>query len=169
MIKNADSFRVGDKIVDFGKIYRIFEIRDQELQGGNKEKVICYRPYFKGKRTDTLVCSIPISNIDKTKIRRPMSKKRLKSVFEHLATKSEMEFVDISDAKSVIGFNRPKKLAKMIRALWEDKNNDDTNFTKRKEETYEFLISRLAEEVAYVRGWTVEDATQKIKVALKRK
>ena len=67
MKEETKKYKVGDKIVNFGQVYRVFKIQ---------KEIMYYRPYFKrGENQDGIICSVPMKNIKLTQIRRPASKK----------------------------------------------------------------------------------------------
>ena len=86
-MKDDKTFKVRDKIVHFGRLYRIFKIKKKKAKD-KEEKIILFRPYFKNPRNRAVIRSIPINNIGQTDIRRPISKKELRQLLEELSKKS---------------------------------------------------------------------------------
>ena len=157
-MRNKKSFRVGDKIVDFGQVNRIFKI---------KEKIIFFRPYFKTKQNKTSTCSIPLKNIVKTNIRKPISKKELEQLLKSLSKKSDLKTpINITRVKGILNLNDPHETARILKSLWMEKNDESTNFTKTRESVFKIAANRLVEEVALVNGVTLGKAEKQIKAAL---
>lgn len=168
-MKDKKSFKVGDKIVDFGQVYRIFKIKKQKNAKGKEEEVIFFRPYFKTKQNRTLICSIPVNNIDKTKIRRPISKKELRKLLKELSQKSDIETpINVSRAREILNLNDPYKTVQILKSLWIEKNDESTNFTKTRESVFGLSMKRLVEEVALVNNVSIEKAKRQIKQTLEK-
>lgn len=168
-MKDKKSFKVEDKIIDFGQVYRIFKIKKQKNAKGKEEKVIFFRPYFKTKQNRTLVCSIPVKNIVKANIRRPISKKELRQLLRELSKKIDIETpINVSRAREILNLNDPHKTAQILKSLWLEKNDESTNFTKTRESVFGLAIKRLIEEVAFVNGVSVGKARRQIKTALEK-
>lgn len=166
-MKDNKIFKLGDKIVHFGKVFRIFKIKKQKGITGKKEKVIFFGPYFKNKENKSLAYSIPLKSIDKTKIRKPISKKELKNLLEKFLKKSEIETpVDLIQAREELKLNDLCKNVQTLKRLWREKNNELTNFTKSKQDVFRLSIKQLVEEVAFVSGLSPAKAKEKIKKAL---
>lgn len=159
-MKSGKRFKVGSIIVDFGQVYKVFKIRNQKL---------FFKPYFKTKENRTLICSIPIINIDKTKIRRPLSRNKLNQLLKASLKRSEVRLPGtMSRTKEVLNLNEPDKLIQVLKSLWLEKNDETINFTKNKKEIFELTTRRLMEEVAYVSHLTLLRARKKINRALER-
>lgn len=151
-------FKVGDKIVDFGQVYRVFKV---------KEKIVFFKPYFKNKLNNGMVCSIPIGNFTKTKMRKPIKKKELKLLMKRLGRKMRKDkLLETTLAKDLLNFNDPQKTVRVLRSLWREKVDDSINFTKSKKDAFELAIKRFAEEVAFLLDVSVEKSREKIETAL---
>jgi len=164
---NPIQLKVGDKIVDFGRVYRIFKI-ENNLQDNT---VIHFKPYFKSKKDGGMTCSIPINNINKTRIRRPINKERMHKILKKLSSKKideDINILEITEAKEVLGINKATKTANILKKLWLEKQDESKNFTKSKETAFKHLIERLSEEIAYAGSTTLENAEAKIRNALKK-
>lgn len=169
-MKDKKSFKVEDKIVDFGQVFKIFKIKKQKGAKGKEEGVVFFRPYFKTRQNRTLVCSIPVSNIDKTNIRRPISKTELKQLLRTLSKKPDIETpINIRRARDVLNLNDPHETARILKSLWIEKNDKSTNFTKTRESVFSLSMKRLVEEVAFVSGVSLIKARKKIKAALEER
>lgn len=162
-------FKVGDKIVDFGQVHRIFKIKKKKGPKGEEEKVICYRYYYKISTNRGLSFSIPVKNLEKTNIRRPISKKRLREFLKELAKMPEKKkSTSTTKAKSDLTLNDPFKTARILKNFWLDKNDESTKFGKAKQDILGLAMKRLVEEVALVFGISVTKARKKIKRALRK-
>lgn len=166
MLKKRE-YKVGDKIVNFGQVYRIFKIEDQGKGVNGRERIIHYRPYFKSKDNRTVVCSIPVSSLDKTSIRKPISKSEVKEIMQNLSVKLyRREHVETEEAKELINKNKPGVTMRVLKRLWKEKESEPEGFTKSKKDVLELAVKRLAEEVAYVSNISIEKANARINSAL---
>jgi RNA polymerase-interacting CarD/CdnL/TRCF family regulator len=169
-MKDTNTFKVGDKIVHFGEIYLIFEIKKQKTRDGQKEEpIICFRPYFGNKEDKSLICSIPVANIEKTDIRKSISKKELKQLLKELSKKLDIEApIDINKAKEKLILNSMEANVQILKKLWREKKEELINFTKTKSDLFETVMKRLAEEIAFVGGSSLVEARKKIKTLLSK-
>jgi len=148
------SFKVGDKIIDFGQVYKIFKI---------EKKVVHFRPYYKTKQNRTLTCSIPVKNIGLTNIRKPISKNRVKKLLERLSEKEERgEPVNAKEVGEKLKLNRPETTARILKKLWLDKQDLSKNFSGSKRNIMNLSIKQLVEEVAFVLDISIAKAKKKI-------
>lgn len=171
-MNNKRPFEVGDKIVRFGKVYKIFRIKKQKTIDGNEEKIIFFRPYFKEKKRilKDLTFSIPVENIDRTSIRRPVSKKELKELLTKLSEESDIKkFIDVGKARKTLALNDFNKTIQILKALWREKDDKSQSFTKSKKDVFDLLMKHLVEEIAFVSDLSVITARKKIKKSLEKK
>lgn len=157
-------YKKGDKIIDYGRVYRIFKVDVPEKP--SEDRILHFRPYFHKRKTGEMVCSIPSKNIDKTNIRKPISEHDLKKVFAILKSKPKEE-INTNNAKEILGENKPDKTAQVIKGLWLEKHDEDKHFTRTKKQAFKHLIARLSEEVAFVKNISPEKAEESIRRALK--
>ena len=156
-MKKKRIYNVGDKIVDYGQIFSIFEI---------KEHVIYFKPYFENVQTQAFVCSIPIKNIRKTQIRRPVTKEKLKECVQILKDKIlEEEFKDINQAKELLGTNKLSDIAKFMVYMYKEMHASET-VSHSKKEIFEKASERFAHELAIITNASVKKAKNKIHHAL---
>lgn len=168
-MKDNNSFKVGDKIVDFGQVYRIFKVKKQKNAKGKEEKVIFFRPYFKTKQNRTLICSIPVNNIEKAHIRRPIAKKELKQSLKTLSKKANIKNqINTTQLREKLFLNDTGKTAQVLKTLWLDQKDESTSFTKSRKDISSLAMERLAEEVAFVGGVSIGKAREQIKAALEK-
>lgn len=162
-------FKVGDKIINFNKVYRIFKIIKQKDKDKKEEIILSFRPYFQAKGERSLTFSIPVDSIDKTNIRKPMSKKELKQLLSELSKTPNIETpIDIIKTREQLSLNDPNIHVQILKCLWKEKKDGITNFTKIKSDVLGLAIKLLMEEVALVSGVSLKKAEKKIKTALKR-
>lgn len=163
------AFEVGDKIVDFGQVHRIFKIKKKKGPKGKEKKVICYRHDYKTPFNQGLSYSIPMANIAKTNLRRPISKKELRRLLKKLAKKprAKVTFSPIK-ATAALNLNNPDKTIRVLKSLWLEKNDETVNFNKTKQDIFELAMKRLVEEMAFVASTSLTKARKKIKKALSK-
>ena len=168
-MKNKKQFKVGDKIIDFGQVCKIFKIKIEKRVKGKKEKVIFFRPYFKTRQNRTLVCSIPINNIEKAKIRRPISKKELRQLLKELSKKASIKNpINTTWPREILRLNEAHKTAQVLKTLWADRKDKSTSFTKSRKDIFKLAMKRLVEEVAFVGSVPLRKARKQIKAALEK-
>jgi len=166
-MKKKNIFKVGDKIVEFGRIYRIFKIERQKSD--KDQKVVFFRPYFRSKENATLVYSIPVDSINKTSIRKPLDRKELKELLKKLSRRVNIEVpVNTGEMKETLSLNDPYKTARILKGFWIEKNDESTNFTKSKKDAFEMTMGCLLEEAAFIGGISFAEARKKIEAALKK-
>ena len=117
-----------------------------------------------------MVYSIPVKNIDKTNIRRPVSKKELRQLLKDLSKKSDIQApLNLNKAMEQLSLNDPYKNVEILKCLWIEKNDESTSFSKSREDIFRLALNRLVEEVAVVSGIYLAKAREKIKAVLKRR
>lgn len=164
-MQNNSLFKVGNKIIDYGQVYKIFKIKKEKNIDGEKETVIFYKPYFEGKEK-TVVCSIPVKNIDKAKIREPILKEELEKILNSLSkTPDIIDRVNTTQLREELNLNNLQKTAQVLKILWIDKNDETTSFTRWKQEVFNMAMERLIEEVALVCDLSLSQAREKIEQA----
>ncbi|KUK79303.1 MAG: Transcriptional regulator [Microgenomates bacterium 39_7] len=157
-------FKIGDKIVRFGRVYEIFKISIEENPDtGEDEELIYFKPVYESQANKTLICAIPVSNIDLTNIRLPMSEEECDNLLDLLDSKYEMKGrFNTRLAKEVLKTNEPEKIAMMLKKLAIVKRDPDVNFTYTKKTVFRQGLKRLQEEVALVKGISLEEARKKL-------
>ncbi len=167
-MKNIKNFSVGDKIIKFNKVYIIFKIIKQQIKD-KTEKIISCKPFFKTERKNSLTLSIPVENLDKTNIRKPISKKELKRLLTELSKTSDREIpIDLEKINKELNLKDPNIHIEVLKCLWKEKNDETISFTKTRSNMLGSTIKLLLEEVALVSGISLKEAEQKIKKALKK-
>jgi RNA polymerase-interacting CarD/CdnL/TRCF family regulator len=157
-------FKVGEKIIDFGQACEIFAVKSKD-----KEAVIHFRPFFKSRARRHASYSIPVKNITKTNLRRPITKRQLRKLFRILAKKPKVTSrFNIARGKKLVNLNNPFKTAKVVKRLWLDKQSEKVNFTKTRKDLFRLAMKRLVEEVALVSDTDIDEAKEKIEETLKK-
>lgn len=167
---NIDSLKVGDKIIRFGKVYEIFKLaKEENLETGKEEEVIYFKPVYESQESQTLICSIAISNLELTDIRRPLPEKEIDELLDFLRSKIEMKNrFNTRSAKELIKSNEPKKIAMILKKLAIVRRDPDTNFTYTKKRLFKSALKKLQEEVALVKGISTKEAQEMILEILKK-
>jgi RNA polymerase-interacting CarD/CdnL/TRCF family regulator len=160
-------FKVGDKLVEFGQVFTIFKIGKSKDTNGKSEDAIFFKPHYKISKSPGLICSIPIKNIHKTKIRKPISKEKLKKLTTKLKSKSEVEkFPTVGKVKELLKSNNPTDTVIALRSLWKEKEAKPDNFPKSMKDVFELAIENLTHEFALVNRLSLDKAKKKILSAL---
>lgn len=169
MAKKKAKFKVGDRIIEDGRVYRIFKVRRRKDENGEKNgKIIFFKPHFKKKEENGLTASIPVSNVDDARIRKPLTKKKLKKILKLLSKKTKKKKVNTTSVKSDLNKNKPKLNAKLLKQLWLDKHDDSTSFSPSKKAVYRKALRSLSEETAYVKDMSLRKARRSLKKKLKK-
>jgi len=162
------TFKKGDFLIDFGQVFKITQVKNIKNDSGS-DKLLVFTPYFKKNNDSDITSSLPLSNLDKTTIRSPLSKKEANTILKILSDKKiKLEVVDVLTAKGVLNQNDPTIVAQTIRKLFLEKNSKDKKFTSSKKYIYQMLITRLAEEIALIYKISLEKAQTKIENKLKK-
>lgn len=163
-MSQASEFKVGDKLVRFSSVYTITDIKEEQRgEDDEPEKVLYFEPLFKNNRNETLVCSIPVDNVSKTNIRRPLSKEKIDELMEELANNTvEKMSYKRNTVRKRVNENEAGELVRIIKNLWIEKTDEDRNFTVTKRNLFRKALKKFAQEVAYVRDMELEEARQLI-------
>lgn len=162
------AYKVGDKLVEFGQVFRIFKIETRETSDGEIERILHFRPFFKSNENKGMVCSIPETSLKDTKIRPPISKDIVNELILKLSTKPQREVeTDVNAVKEALGQNDVFETALILRSLWVEQITSES-FTKSKRDMLQMAVSRLVEEIALVVDLTLDKADDRIKGALSK-
>lgn len=167
MSDELQELKRGDVIVRFGTVHKIYKVEKVTLDNQSIERVIHFRPLYKNRRNETLRLSIPLSSIDQTTIRLPMTKTVLKEELKFLR-QGEYQRTPFNrvKVKRIISSNQLHDVAKVLKTLWEEKKDEERNFTISKRNTYKMVMRRFQQEVAYVLDMSLDEAEDKITAAL---
>ena len=163
------SLKVGDKIVRFGRVYEIFKIVEEENPDtGVQEEMIYFKPVYESQANKTLICAIPLQNLDLTNVRLPMCGEDCDRLLELLDSMYEMKGrFNTRLAKDVLKSNEPEKIAMMLKKLAIVKRDPDVNFTYTKKTVFRQGLKLLQEEVALVKCISLEEARKMLIKLLK--
>lgn len=160
-------YKVGDKIVELGEVFRIFKIRKEKNDEGVYERIIYFKPYYKRNNSSGIICSIPLKNINKTSIRKPISRKELKGLFKELKKKNRIEaFPPINESKVLLKSDDLADTVKLLKILYKEKKIRPESFSKSKKDVLDSAFERLTQEFALVGGVSLEKAKDEIALAL---
>jgi len=167
MTDDLNELKKNDVIIRFGIVNRVTKLEKIESADGKKDKVIYFEPIYKTRSNETLKLSIPLGNIDKTTIRLPVSKAVLNEELKFLR-QGEYERIQFNQlkVKRIISTNELHEIAQVLKTLWEEKRDEDKNFTISKRNTFGMVMMRFQQEVAYVLDLKLEDAEKKVESAL---
>lgn len=162
--------KVGDELVEYGKVYKVFAIKDKVMYDGKTEKHVFFKPLYQTSDNRTLTCAIPLKNIPHANIRRPLCRKTMNELLTVLADEIAVgtAILDATEAKEVLKLNNPFESARVLRSIFNELNDLSLNATKSRKDVFELSIKTLSQEVAFVFGLTLEKAEQKLERALKK-
>jgi len=162
------TYKKGDFLIDYGQVFQIIRLDKIKTDQG-PDQLLVFRPFYKIDSESEVTSSLPVKNLNRTTIRKPLTKKELNKVLAILSNKKiKSDIVDVLTAKAILNLNQPNQIAETIRKLFLEKNDQNLKFTSSKKYVYRLLISRLAEEVALVYNVTIEKAELKIENRLKK-
>lgn len=171
MVMGEDSLgtlKIGDKIIDFGRVYRVFKISQITTSQG-KTRLIYFRPFYRKNNNQDLVCTIPEDNLSETNIRRPLSKKAIR---EGLA-----KFSLFSAPSGLINFDQTRKITSMndffamvdlAKDLYYSRKGENKEFTVSQKRVFNSLVGRVSEEAAFVLAQKPDQVEKKIDLLLRR-
>jgi RNA polymerase-interacting CarD/CdnL/TRCF family regulator len=165
--KDLENLKIGDKIIDFGRVYRVFKINKKGKS--SRGRLICFRPFYKKVNNRDLVCTIPEKNLSKTNMRRPLKKKEVKELLKDFLSPFESaESVNFDQAKKAIATNDPFAMINSTKNLYYSRKGEGKDFTVSQKRIFNSLIGRIAEESAFVLGKKPEQIKEKINNSLKK-
>ncbi len=151
-------FKVGDQLVRFSSLYTVTDIKERKKKTGT-ETILYFEPFYKNQRNETLICSIPLNNISLTSIRRPLSKKQLKELYNDLASR-EVERVSLkqNDLTKRLNDNDPAESVKILKNLWIENQDQNKTVAPTKRYLFSLALKKFAQEVAFVESVALEEA-----------
>lgn len=161
MTKNSQ-ITVGDALVRFSNIYEVFDIQEKKRQNDVK-RIIFYKQVYSPKKSNTPICSIPEDSLDKTNIRKPLKEKEIDQLLKDLSDpKVEQISFKKNTASKRLNDNVADEIVTVIKNLWADMQGDAKTITMNKKSTFASARDRLAQEVAYVKSLSLEEAEELI-------
>ena len=166
MSKGNGKIKVGGKIVEHGRVYRIFKITEDK-NNGELVRVIHYKPYYSSTTNGAdVICSIPESSLEDANIRFPTEKTDLIDIISGLTkTTIDEEDLDVISAKDRLKENDIVVSVEILRTFWYASKKEE-GFTKSKRDVLGLAFERVVEEIALVNGVTLTKAREEIEVAL---
>lgn len=161
-------YKVGSKIIEGGRVHRIFKSAKKKDLDGIKVQTIFFKPYFKIDSDNFLTSSIPLKNTELANIRKAVTRSNLLDLMLYLEKKARNSIVQIDLLKEKLNKNNARRTAQVVKALWLDKNNIATSFSPSKKTIYKKALRIFCEEYALIRNTTVEKAEAKIEEALEK-
>lgn len=148
-------------MISFGQVYQVVNLKTQKNHEGKEDTYIYYQSYFEDAPSRSLTGSIPVSSLDKTNRRKPISKEELQSLIDELKT-SDPANADLKNTDAVFKQNDIHEAANLTKALWQDKCDVETTFSPNKADSLDTALKYLSQEIALVMDITPENAVKKI-------
>ena len=167
MINNL-AFKKGYILIDFGKAYKVSGIKNQVTLSGKREPYIVYKPCFDSWFNNSLICSIPISSLSDSNIRKPLNKHEMSSLLS-LDYDESIDVLEQDEMKAdkILQSNDPVKIIKLLKKLWISKKDLVSKITRTNQRTCNEAITMLSQEIAVVYNLTEEKAEEKLLSILK--
>ncbi len=157
------SLSAGDVLISNGKAHEIVEIRDKKNGKGDSKQYVYFRPLFTTTKSKTIMCSIPIDNIESTNKRKPVTKKKLKEIFSILNSPGDQEeIINVRTATETLKGNDLEEVATLAKQLWMHKQHPDCKFSLRKQQLFKKALRFLAQEVAVVHQEDLDEAKETV-------
>jgi RNA polymerase-interacting CarD/CdnL/TRCF family regulator len=157
-----------DYLIEHGQVFQITNIKDQVTDKGQPQKIVQYHTYFSSQPNDRLTCTIPLNNFKLTNIRKPITLSQAKDLFLHLNDETESGVNDETDIEEILQANDPVQITKVIKYLWQIKQDHEQPFSQTKERLYSLGLSKIEQELALVFDISVTDARKKLLSHLKK-
>jgi RNA polymerase-interacting CarD/CdnL/TRCF family regulator len=152
-------FKKGDVFIGQGTVYKVTKIEDRKNMEGNVVSYLIYEPFFKTKRTSTLLCSMPVGNIDKTNKRDLASKEELKKLLLKLEeTIEKYEPPTPTEVTEVINGAELEKRLEVLKNMWLEKKDPATKLSISKIGSFKKIHQQASQEIAAIMGKALEDA-----------
>ena len=133
------NYQVGDFIIDFVCIYKITSIESTK-----KGNLIHFQPV---KGTDKVFTDIiPESNLDKSGLRRLLTKSEIKTIFDKFKTPLEDYSFNARDVKEDLYTNNPEKLISDLKCFYHQENQ----LIKVDEELKQTILNHFCLEISFV-------------------
>lgn len=160
MNKKNNTFKIGDKIVHFGKVYHIFK---------KKKDKIFFRRYFKTPKNKNVIRSIPLKNINQAGIRKPLSKEKINDLFKSVLRRRTKKIKKTVKAKETLNENNLSQSLEIVKNLIHEKAQNSNKLTFSKRNLFKASMKRVQEEIAYSFNISLTEAEEKIIKILKPK
>jgi RNA polymerase-interacting CarD/CdnL/TRCF family regulator len=159
-MSDVSALKIGDRVIRYGKVLKVFQVKD---------KTIYFQPHFKGQGNSGLTYQMSLSNVQKSNMRKPVSKKELQALFSSILIKSsEGGEINALEIRSSLNENDLPQTLKVIKNLWLEKTSKTTSLASGKHNIYQQALEQAAEEVAAVKGFSPDEGKEAIMAALKK-
>lgn len=159
-------YKVGDKLVENGRVFEIFKLEEEESDG---QKIITafFRPVY--DEGTGLIGSIPVENMEDDEFREPSTVTEVNQSLRVLSKKNSNDLrVDTDELDDRLKTNQIKASASVANLLWVDKNNEDTSFSPTKRRLFRKAVRAVSEEYANAKDTTLEKAEKMIRSYLNK-
>jgi len=150
----------GDLVVRYGRMLEVTRI---------DEETVFLKPHFgAANNRGGLNYSLPLKNMAMIKLRRAASKEKLDRLL-----KAELNLIDNEggmlslNLKDPLENNDVAETIKVVKMLWREKKANSGSLPSGRLSIYQEALEQLTEEMAAVRGLTLEKAKIKLSAALK--
>lgn len=158
-MKDGLILKVGDRVVRYGRVLKVFQI---------KSKTVYFKPNFASPSNNSLVYQMSSQNVKGSNIRKIVSKKELKDLFDSiLSLPEELGAINSMEVRSSLSGNDLTETFKAIKNLWLERIGKTASLASGKLSIYQQALEQATEEVAAVRNLALDKARQVIMSALK--
>lgn len=157
--------KVGDKIVENGKVFRVFKIKKKKING-EEERIAFFRRYYKKGADTSVVGSIPVKNIKDANIRMPVDKDEIKKAKKKLSNGKEEDDLNLKALKKKFNENKIIETAEIAKHLWEERKRRE-KLPPTKKKLLKQSLRSLSEEFAFVLDKKLDKARKTVKRNLK--
>lgn len=165
---NSTGYKVKDFIIEFGKAFKITKI-EKANKANNHDPLIHYQSYFVTPKQHKLFCTIPLSKIELTSSRKPISAKRARSILRSLAVSAQpLDTLTPVEPEDVLLLNNISQTSAMVKTFWAEKQDPEKSFPSSKDTLYQNGLNQMTEELAVVLGSNYNDMRNKVLRALKK-
>lgn len=134
-------FKIKDIIIDQNQTYKIFKITKK------KPQLIFFKSHPAPKNDNNLISSIPMDNIDKTSIRKPIGKKDIKKLFKKLSLniypQRKSRAINNRVKTDLLLSNDPFDVIKLIRVILIRKRDENINFSLSNKKDFQTCIQNF--------------------------
>lgn len=158
-MSNKLELSVGDLIVRFGKILKVFQV---------KTDTVGLKPFFDFKGNNGLNYTLNKKNLDDGNIRLLVSKEKIKTLLNQIINKSSIEKDSpVFDAKTALCQNKFEETLWVIKNLWLEKKEKMNTLSGGKLTIFKRAINQASEEIAASSNISIEKAELLIMSGLK--
>lgn len=158
---NLNKLKVGDVIIRFGQVYKVFKVEKKD-----DKDMVYYQKVFTPENRTPSIFSIPQESVEKTKMRKALTKKELDNLLDKDLKEMEVDTsASLNALKAVRNTDDPTEVLQTLKLLTVLRHDaDKLPFSKK--EVYSSLLKRLGSEVAFVYDVDQDKAKEIIEKAL---